>query len=396
MNDPKLLFPFSYNNDFSEIRKIDRYIEFGFIENEKDYIDLSLGNCGCFMLGFNRSDIIEYVSKKMLENPFVSGEFLTTNSDVLKLTEKLYDISNGYKSIFSLSGSDAIEGSIKLAKLYHKSKGSNRNKIIGLKDSYHGSTYLTGSIGNLNYMTNYFGSHDNCISIPINISENEILERISLVANNSICLIIESCSWHNFLKQYSNLFWTQLRKICKDNDVIFIIDDIAMSGGKTGNLFGFDLDLRPDMFCVGKAFSGGYYPLSACLIHSNVSDIIKHEFLAHGFTYSFSLSGIYSTLKYIELLENEYLKKYETVLVQTKKILDELKINGIIHNYRNYGLMFNLEIKETREKIFYKNGLNVGIINDKENQLLITIPLTANSDYFKQLEERLISSLLFS
>jgi len=394
MDDLKLVFPFSYNNDFSKIRKIDTYTEFGFIESDKDYIDLCLGNCGCFMLGFKRTDIINDVSQKMKNTPFISGEYLTTNPDIIQLTEKLYQLSGGYRSLFSLSGSDAIEGAIKLSKLYHYSKGSNKKKIIGLQNSYHGSTYLTSSIGNLHYMTNYYGTHTDCVHIPIDITEEEILDKVKILASESLCLIIESCSWNNFLHQYSKSFWNQLRQICKDNDVNFIIDDIAMCGGKTGTFFGFDLDLEPDIFCVGKAFSGGYYPLSACLIHSNIYDNIKNEFLAHGFTYSFSLSGIYSTIKYIDLLENGYLNNYEIILEKTKKLFFKLKSNGIIYDFRNYGLMFNLEIKQTREHEFYQNGLNVGIINDKENKLIIIIPLDANDNYFKQLEERLISSLL--
>jgi len=65
MKNLKLLFPFNYNYDHSNARKIDNYTRFGFVENGKDLIDLSLGSCGCFLLGFDRKDIIHYVADKM-------------------------------------------------------------------------------------------------------------------------------------------------------------------------------------------------------------------------------------------------------------------------------------------------------------------------------------------
>jgi adenosylmethionine-8-amino-7-oxononanoate aminotransferase len=386
MTDPKLLFPFSVNSNLSKARVIESYNKFSFTHAGKDLLDLSLGNCGCFMLGFDRLDIIENVNQRMKQNPFVSGEYMTTNTAVLELTQCLYDLSGGYRSVFSLSGSDAIEGAIKLAKLYHSSKGSNRNTILGVKDSYHGSTYLTSSIGQLEYMTK--APADHCVALK----ESELID---FIKNNSVaCLIIETCSWSKGLRQNTNKFWKELRQVCRDHDVVFIIDDIAMCGGKTGSFFGFDPSLKPDLFCLGKAFSGGYFPLSACLVSQELHSVIKQEFLAHGFTYSFSLSGIYSTLEYLGVLEKEnHLANYNTSLTQMFTVLDELKSRNIIHGYRNYGLMFDLDITSTSEQTFYDNGLNIGVWNNGQDNLMLVVPLNAELTYFNTLQERLISSL---
>ena len=129
MINPKILYPFSVNNDPSGTKIITRYNKFSYTDNDKDILDLSLGNCGSFMLGFDRLDIIEFVSNKMKDNPFVSGEFMTTNDTVLELSERLYHLSGGYRSMFSLSGSDAVEGAIKLAAI----KNPDRKKIVGIK-----------------------------------------------------------------------------------------------------------------------------------------------------------------------------------------------------------------------------------------------------------------------
>jgi len=319
----------------------------------------------------------------MLKNPFTGGEYMTTNQAVIDLTNKLYELSGGYRSVFALSGSDAVEGAVKLAKLYHTAKGNDRKYILGVKDSYHGSTYLTSSIGQLSYMTTE--PADICVALDKD-------DLIDFIKNNSVllsCLVIETCSWSKGLKQYPRSFWQELRTICREHDVVFILDDIAMCGGKTGSFFGFDPSLEPDIFTMGKALTGGYFPLSATLVSDRVSEIVKHEFLGHGFTYTFSLSGIYSTLKYLEILENEqHFVRYDSVVNTAVSLFTKMGLT-----FRNYGLMFDIDIKSTSEQTFYDNGLNIGVWNNGNDNLMLVIPLTANVEYFTQLEERLLSAL---
>jgi adenosylmethionine-8-amino-7-oxononanoate aminotransferase len=381
MENLKLLFPFNYNTDHSNTRKIDKYTQFGFKEGNNDLIDLSLGACGCFLLGFDRKDIIQYVTEQMLSNPFVGGEYMTTNQSVIDLTNKLYDLSGGYRSVFSLSGSDAVEGAIKLAQMYHTANGNSRKYVLGVKDSYHGSTYLTSSIGQLSYMNSE--PADVCIAL----SSDKIID---FIKNNSVsCLVIETCSWTKGLRQHTKQYWNELRTVCREYDVVFILDDIAMCGGKTGKFFGFDANLEPDIFTVGKALTGGYFPLSATLVSNRVNDIIKHEFLGHGFTYTFSLSGIYSTLKYLEILEDEqHFVRYDSVVNTAVSLFTKMGLT-----FRNYGLMFDVDIESTSEQTFYDSGLNIGVWNNGNNNLMLVIPLTANAEYFTQLEERLLSAL---
>lgn len=389
----KLLFPFNENTDHSNARKIQNYTRFGFIENNREVIDLSLGNGGAFLLGFDRHDFINYVNQKMLENPFVSGEYMSTNQSVIDLTEKLYQLSGGYRSVFALSGSDAVEGAVKIAMLYHKCKEQKRDYILGIQNSYHGSTHLSASIGNMNFMASSMTPHPFCIQINREQSEDEILNDIESHSSQAACIIIEPCSWSNSLKRFSDTFWNRLKLLCKEKDVVLIYDDIATGGGKTGTFFGFNKRFEPDIFTSGKAFSGGYFPLSACLVSERINEVVKHGFLSYGFTYSFSLSGIYCTQKYIDVLEKEnHLDNFNTILTNAVNIMEELKHEKIIFNYRNYGLLFDIDTPPTQEKVYYKNGLNAGLWTPSLDHLLLMIPLNADEEYFNKLKTRLISS----
>lgn len=397
----KAMFPYAFNNDLSNVRSINKYQQFGFVENGRDYIDLSMGNCGCFTLGFERTDIIKNVSKRMTELPFCSGEFLTTNDSVQELATKLYNLSNGYRSIFSLSGSDAVEGAIRVAQLYHIGKEQQRTQIIGFDNSYHGSTYLSSSVSDTYDMHNLYGRDFKCTTI------SRTVEDLDRDWSNTICVIIETSSWQDGLKPINKEFWSKLKQVCKDNDVVLIVDDIAMCGGKTGNFFGWkdhngQTIIEPDIFTIGKGFTAGYFPLSATLVSEHIFNVVQHIPLVHGFTYSFALSGIYSVLEYLRILEEENILSNFTLLKnKSNNTFDSLVNEGLITGYTSHGLVFNLFLQntnyrdnqETLESHFKKFGLSSGMWNEAGDGLLIIVPLNADDDYFSQLSSRLNDAL---
>lgn len=400
---PKILFPFTENSPHQKISKVTKYTKFGYVKDGIEFLDTSLGNCGSFMLGFDRFDIIDDVHSRLRDIPFVSGEYMSTTEATIELSEKLYTQTGGFYSFYSTSGSDAIEGAIKVARLYHLSNNNNSKKIIlGITESYHGSTYLSSSISAGSFMTMHLGKSNLCDKINRSDSGEVLIENIkekfsNIGSENISCIVIESCSWLGGVTPYNRNFWIALKDFCNENDVLLIIDDIAMCGGKKGKLLGFDV--MPDIFVMGKALSGGYFPLSACLLNERIYSAIQDQFWAHGFTYSFSLSGIYSTLKYLEILENENVfGNYNLIHDTAKEIFDNLVNEKIICSYTNYGLYFNLKFYPVKDitsvqNKFFENGLNVGIQNYEWKGLRVIIPLTANQLYFNQLDTKLRNAL---
>lgn len=400
---PKILFPFTENNNNSNYNTITSYTKFGYVKDGKDFLDTSLGSCGSFMLGFDRTDIVDYVNTQAKKIPFVSGEYLSTTDAVLELSQKLYDLTGGYYSFYSLSGSDAVEGAIKLAALYHKSKGNTtKQKIIGITESYHGSTYLSSSVSGGSFMTATLGRSNLCESVYRDDDEAALLSNIqdkiyALGSDNISCIVIESCSWLGGVTPYSDTFWNNLKKLCKEKNILLVIDDIAMCAGKLGKLKGFNVD--PDIFVMGKSLSGGYFPLSACLMTQEVFETVKEDFWSHGFTYSFSLTGVYSTLKYLEIIEQEKVfENYKHLKSLSDTMFDKLVEDRLIESYTSYGLYYNLKFFPVSniaasQKRFFDNGLNVGIQNYEWKGLRVIVPLTADDDYFNQFDSRLRNAL---
>lgn len=382
----KLIFPYATNNS-QPIRIIEEYTDYGFIDEDgNDLIDLSLGNCGCFPIGFDRKDIIKQVTSDMRDLPFCSGEFYTTNHAVIELSERLYDLSGGYRSVFALSGSDAIEGAVRLAQVYN-----GRNKFLGFRKSYHGSTYMSSSISDATYMTDVYGKDPRCVISDYTLDN---------ITDDLCAVVIETASWQNGLYDPGQEFWQGLRKICTDKDIVLIVDDIAMCGGKTGTFFGWKGVVEPDIFTMGKALTAGYFPLSATLVSEKIFDKVKDNVFCHGFSYSFSLSGIYSTLAYLDIIENEHLfESYPKVLSSATDTFTKFKEHNLIKGFNNHGLVFNLvlpadkPVDATFEKFLYNYGISAGMWNEGGSGLLIIVPLNADAMWFAELEYRLTQAL---
>jgi adenosylmethionine-8-amino-7-oxononanoate aminotransferase len=296
-------------------------------------------------------------------------------------------MSGGYRSVFALSGSDAIEGALRVAQLYN-----GRNKFLGFTKSYHGSTYLSSSVSDATYMTDFYGKDPRCVISDYTLDN---------ITDDLCAVVIETSSWQNGLYDPGQEFWQGLRKLCTDKDIVLIVDDIAMCGGKTGTFFGWTDVVTPDIFTMGKALTSGYFPLSATMVSEKVYNVVKETVFCHGFSYSFSLSGIYSTLAYLDIIEKEQLfSNYTKLLSWATATFDRFKDEyKLITGYNNHGLVFNLTLLTDKpvdssfEKFLYQYGISAGMWNEGGTGLLIIVPLTATAMWFEELEFRLIQAL---
>jgi len=397
--DPKLVFPFSHNNNYSLVKKFDSTTKFGYSYLNKELIDLSLGSCGCFPLGFDRTDFIDYVNGQLYKMPFLSGDYLTTNEYVLELADIMFDISNGYHSIFGINGSNAVEAAIKVAQVYQNLTGNKSKKLmLGFENSYHGSTYLSGSISGSTYFHNTFGRESNCKTLSYENVEEQIN---NLGPNNICCLIVETCSWQNGLHPKQLDWWLSLQDICNKNNIVLIVDDIAFCGYKTGKYFGFPSEIKPDVICTGKAMTGGYFSLSNCLINQKMFDVVKNPRFLHGFSYTFSMPGILSALYYTNVVKTEKVcEEYDSVKVVSESMFNRLKEINTVKQVRNYGLTWCIDIDTNKTEdefadLFVQNGMYLGLWNhpSHKKQILIHTPSILSDYYFSNIEHRL-SNLL--
>lgn len=345
--------------------------KYGEIQNGMKIIDPIL-HYGCFVLGYENEEIVDFVADVIKNNKPEIAEPLMPNTHAVRMnhisfefSERIYKLT-GMKQFFSLSGSDANEGAIKLASAYQYQKGNFHKKtIVGFEKSYHGSTWMTMSVGHDNLMDNPFYTLDPFQSvkrIPRDFSDDCV--DWSTVA----AIMIETCAWGEDIIPPSPKFWSKLDSIRQQHDVLIIIDDVFMGGGKTGDYVGWQqFNIKPDISTMGKAITAGYFPLSMVLYNKKVEDVLPKDFRwEHGFTYSFSLAGIASAMKYLDILERDKLLSKHNDLVE--------KTNNIFTN-RKYQITSSF-------------GLNFKVSNGIDN-LFYMIPVNANDEYFEVLKENL-------
>lgn len=357
------------------ITKADMHWQFGTIKNNIKEVD-NLLHYGCFTLGFNRTDIIDHVCNKMksvkpeIAESLIQNDDLKLNDVSFELSNKLFTMSEGYRSFYALSGSDANEGAIKLSSAYHSLKNSKfqaRNKIVSFKGSYHGSTFLNSNLGDLLMNDPFYTmkKYDKVIRLPRNFKLTDVDDWTTVMS-----IIVEPCSYGGDMIPNDIEFWEKLSEIQTRYDVLIIIDDIFTGGGKTGNYFGWtNLPIKPDITTMGKAITGGYFPLSITLYNEKIHNVLPKNFnWDHGYTYSFSLAGINSALKYIDILEKEdILKKYHYIQSIAINIIESSGFKIV----NQFGCLY--------------------MIRKGNYQNLYMIPLNANDEYFKVLKQNLNS-----
>jgi adenosylmethionine-8-amino-7-oxononanoate aminotransferase len=345
--------------------------QYGEIRDGRKVIDPIL-QYGCYVLGYQNDEIIDFVADTLKANKPEIGESHMPNTKSARLNHLSFELSNkmhdmtGMNTFFALSGSDANEGAVKLASAYHYQKGNfHKNVIVGFDKSYHGSTWLTMTIGHENFMDKPFYTlppYQAVKKIPRDFSEDVV------DWNTVAAIMVETCTYGGACIPPTAEFWDKLDRIRKEFDVLIIIDDIFMGGGKTGDFLGWKKsNIVPDIATMGKAITAGFFPLSMVLYNNKIADVLPKDFRwEHGFTYCFSQPGIASTLKYMEILEREDLlsKHDQTVSTATS-----------IFNAAGYDVTSRF-------------GLNFYVANEHEKHFYI-IPVKATDEYFEALKDNL-------
>ena len=235
----------------------------------KQYLDFVAGVSAC-TLGHSNPIIIGAVKEQLdkYTHVMVYGEYV--QGPQYKLAKLLADNlpKNLSTTYFTNSGTEAIEGAMKLAK-----RDTGRSEIISCKDSYHGSTQGALSImGNEEYKAKYRPLLPNCNTIIFN-DENS-LENIT---KQTAAVIMEPIQGATGFVTPENDFLQKVRKKCNETGTLLIFDEIQTCFGRLGNLFGFEsYNVVPDILCIAKGMGGGM-PIGAFIASWELMNLLTFE-----------------------------------------------------------------------------------------------------------------------
>jgi len=322
-------------------------------------------------VGHGQKELADIAHQQMSKLAFGSSFFGFSNEPAIRLAEKIASIAPGdLNSIFYTSGgSESNDTAVKLARFYWSLKGKPQKlKIISLRNGYHGVTIGAQTLTGIDAFNVFSGSkaYDVLHATPhltncelgdktdpnYESSIRAVLEREG--AETIAAIIIEPVQGAGGVHICPPGYLQAVRKLCNENEVLFIADEVICGFGRTGTMFGVEnWDVVPDLMSVAKGITSGYAQLGGVLIRDEIKEeIAQYEYpLAHGFTYSGHPTACAVGLKNIELIERYNLvantKIMEQELMAGLKYLESK--HSIVTKTRALGLLAAFDLMADRD-----------------------------------------------
>lgn len=353
----------------------------------KKYMDLISG-ISVSNVGHGNPKVVSAIKKQLDKHKYVMvyGEFIVSpqveyaNLLVKHLPKKLDNV------YFTSSGSEAVEGALKLAKRF-----TGRTEIIAFKNAYHGSTH-----GALSVMGNEFFKQAFRPLLPdiyfLEFNNEKDLEKISIKTS---CVIVEPIQGEAGVILPKNNFLKKLRERCNETGALLIFDEIQTGMGRTGKLFAFEkYKVVPDVLCLAKAFGGGM-PLGAFISSKEIMSTLSHNpVLGHITTFGGHPLSCSAGMEAFRQVKSQKSK----VRIEKGKLFKKLLVHPKIKEVRGEGLLLAVQFssEEENKKIISKCIEN-GIITDwflfRPDAMRIAPPLIISEKEIKNACDVILKSI---
>ncbi len=245
----------------------------------REYIDC-LGGFGVFNLGWAHPKVVGAVQAQLQKSPLPTQELL----DPLRgmLAHLLAEITPGdiQYSFFVSSGTEAVEGAMKLAKLYTRKSG-----FIAAVRGFHGKTAGSLSLtGKAAFRKPALLPHNNVYHVPYGDADavEQQLRIAREVGNDIAAIVMEPVQGEAGAIVPPDDFWPRLRQLCDEYEVLLIADEVQTGMGRTGKLWGVEhWDVTPDIICSAKALGGGVMPIGAFMSTPKIWSVMNSNPFIH-------------------------------------------------------------------------------------------------------------------
>jgi acetylornithine/N-succinyldiaminopimelate aminotransferase len=301
----------------------------------------------------------------------VYGEYI--QSPQVLLAQKLASLLSPklQSCYFVNSGSEAIEGALKLAKRF-----TGRSGICSFKNAYHGSSHGSLSVmGNESFKRAFMPLLPDVHFLEIN-NESDLYR----IDKNTACVLIEPIQGEAGIIEASNQFLVALRKRCDETGTLLIFDEIQTGFGRTGKLFTFEhYGVVPDILTLAKAMGGGM-PIGAFISSPAIMNSLSYSpVLGHITTFGGHPVSCAAAIANIEVILEE--KLIEQVAEKESLFIRLLGKHNLVKQIRSKGLLFALEMPdfETNKRVI-DIAISKGVIVDwflfNSRSMRIAPPLT--------------------
>lgn len=342
----------------------------------------NLGHSNPYIINAIKQQIDKHMHLMVYGEIIQSPQVLLASKLNKLLPEKLNNI------YFVNSGSEAVEGAMKLAKRH-----TGRARFVSIEKAYHGS-----SQGAMSLMSDEYFQHRFAPLLPgIDfIKQNEFEHINRLITNETAAVFVEPIMSEKGYMPCTKAFLQAIKNRCEETKTLLVFDEIQSGMGRTGSFFAFqDLQIEPDILLLAKAFGGGM-PLGAFISSSEImSCLMNHPVLGHITTFGGHPVSCSASLAAIEFLENEDVLKS----ISEKEVLfRQLLIHPKIKEVTGKGLMLaiNLEDPMLCRKVIdqcVKDGLLIDWFLYAEHKIRLSPPLIIQTEEIQIICEIILKNL---
>ena len=293
------------------------------------------------------------------------------------LADKISKASFGGKLFFCNSGAEANEAAIKLARLYGNTiHHGKRYKIISMYNSFHGRTYATMGVTAQEKIQQGFTPMPAYNQyIPFNDIE-ALKAAVSL--NDTCAIMLELFQGEGGVMPVDTEFLKEIRRICDEQDILMILDEVQTGYGRTGHMFAYQLfGIEPDIMSLSKSIANGV-PMGAVVAKDKVASLFTAG--THGSTFGGNPLACAAGIAVIdEMLRDKFLDNVKSKGNKLKEYLKNNLPNGC--TVKGEGLLIGVKTpytpKDVAEKCLSKNLL---IVPAGNNSVRLYPPLNINDD----------------
>lgn len=288
----------------------------------------------------------------------------------------------GYEMVLPMNtGAEAVETAIKAARKWgytHKKIADNKAEIIVCTENFHGRTSTIVSFSTDESSRSGFGPYMEGFVLA---QYGDIDAIKSAITPNTAAIMLEPIQGEAGIKIPQKGYLVQIRQLCDENNILMILDEIQTGLGRTGKMFAYEHEnIKPDMVTIGKALSGGFYPVSAVLASKEILGVFNPG--EHGSTFGGSPLACAVARAALDVIVDENLIERSCDLgeyfMAKLKTLTSSKIKEI----RGVGLFIGIELHEKArpycEKLFKEHGILVK--ETHENIIRVAPPLVITKD----------------
>ena len=274
-------------------------------------------------------------------------------NDVLGKYEEYVTKYFGFDKVLPMNtGAEAVETAIKLCRKYAYEKkeiAENKAEIIVCKNNFHGRTTTIISFSNDEDARKNFGPFTAGF-IKIEYNNLEALENALKSSNTIAGFLVEPIQGEAGVYVPSEGYLAKAKALCEKYDVLFIADEVQTGIARTGKLLAVDHEnVKPDILILGKAMSGGVYPVSAVFANNDIMDVIKPG--QHGSTFGGNPLACAVAIAALEVVKDEKLAENSEKLgnLFRSELQKFIKTNNLIKLVRGKGLLNAIVINDTED-----------------------------------------------